>query len=258
MRRTIAQIAMEAMALEAEAIQANVNVEKEYVVYARIVDFAKLHAAQGSELQEQWEIKVPHTEGNAGDGRIRVRKTVGKDGTQYVQTVKVRLPNTQTDGVITPVSDEQYALPVDEKMHQLFAMIAESGMHKERYFFPTDHGLTWEVDVFIKADGTRADWVKIDLELPAGMPGLKTLPALPEGFVDPIINQDGARTDEEEAKVRELYQTVFLTKNKHAAAKAAEAQAAQSGENSSATDNAGQQQEGASAAAQDNGSTEQA
>lgn len=204
------------LALEAEKLTSEAEAEIEYVVYARIPDFGILHRALGSESQEQWEIKIMHSVGNAGAGRIRVRKTADKNGITYALTLKVRQNGKREDGLITPQVDISHAIACDQQTLEIMKNLSEGGMIKERYFFPTDHGLTWEVDVFLKPDGTRFDWVKMDLELKPGMKALRELPALPEGFVEAIVNQHGQRTDEEEQKIQMLYRTVFTTPNPNA------------------------------------------
>lgn len=201
------------LGLLSEELTNEAKPEVEYVVYAKISDFGILHQATGSEAQEQWELKIPALVSNGGGGRVRVRKTSGKEGISYALTFKLRKSPSDQNGVITPQVDLSHAIACDQQALEMFKIFAESGMIKERYFFPTDHGLTWEVDVFLRQDGTRHEWVKIDLELKDGMTPLSELPKLPAGFTEAILNQHGKRTAEEEQKIQTLYSTMFTTPN---------------------------------------------
>lgn len=201
------------LGLEAEEITQSAKPEVEYVLYARLSDFGILHQASSSEAHEQWEIKIPSLSTNGGSGRIRVRKTADKTGISYALTFKIRKNPQEKEGLITPQVDLSHAIVCDDQALQMFKILSESGMIKERYTFPTDHGLVWEVDVFFKEDGTRHDWVKIDLELRDGMAALDALPALPAGFEDVIRAPHGKRSELEEARVQELYARVFTRPN---------------------------------------------
>ena len=201
------------LGLLAEEITSTAKPEVEYVLYARISDFAILHQASASEAHEQWEIKIPNLSSNGGSGRIRVRKTADKNGISYALTFKIRKNPQEKEGLITPQVDLSHAIACDDQALQMFKILSESGMVKERFMFPTKDGLTWEVDVFMKEDGTRHEWVKIDLELKDGMAALETLPPLPNGFEDVIRAPHGKRSELEEARVQELYATVFTRPN---------------------------------------------
>ena len=180
--------------------------EIEHVIYARLTDPSQLQKAASSELNEQWEIRVPKTEDNAGEGCLRVRKThpKGKDP-YYVMTTKVKA-NADGDKLELPI-------PSNEDQFKMFRFLAGKGMIKERFFFPimgTD--LVWEVDMFPKGDGTYHEWCKIDLEVESRDTELPTLPMtfaeviLPKGF--------GNLSDEEhDSKVSALYDQFFITKN---------------------------------------------
>jgi hypothetical protein len=86
-------------------------------------------------------------------------------------------------------------------------------MIKDRYFFPVDGSdLVWEVDMFLKPEGGYFDWCKIDLEVTNRE---DPIPPLPIEFANIITNQTGERTEEEEARVRSLYDVEFLAKNIH-------------------------------------------
>ena len=180
--------------------------EVEHVFYARLSDFTQLARAAGREMQRQWEIKIPLSEKNGAQGGQRIRHSVylnERREAEYTDTTKVRL-NQNGDAIECgiPSTDERFAL---------FMLLAESGMNKIRYSFPdADSGLTWEVDMFLRPDGGFYDWCKVDLEVPSRE---TPIPAFPLQFEELIKGTHGERTDSEKAKVSELYENCFLTKN---------------------------------------------
>lgn len=183
--------------------------EIEFVFYARITNFDELLKAAAKEHQEQWEIKVPKTDGNATKGSMRIRKTVKENSSpEFVFTTKVPVPGTN-DKIETPV-------PTTESQFKSFMYMSDSGMIKDRYFYPVEGSeLVWEVDVFLKPEGGYYEWCKIDLEV-KNREGF-VMPPLPFELADVITNQTGERTPEEEARVRSLYESDFRTKNPHTA-----------------------------------------
>jgi len=197
------------LALE-DVADGKAHLEQEHVLYARCVDFAFLKNASKMEHHEQWELKYPKTEENAGSMRIRARKTVrpGLDP-EYTQTSKTIDPETKGNNEVT--------LPITEALFQQFRIGSTNGMRKDRYFFPVDDdsGLVYEVDMFLK-HGTQAgaeqyyEWCKIDLEV---NDMTTALPPLPQGFTDIISAPFGKRTDAEEARVTALYHNEFTAKN---------------------------------------------
>ena len=54
--------------------------EKEHCIIARVIDFAQMKKANNAEIQEQWGVKVDHTEENAGAAQLRVRKISNANG----------------------------------------------------------------------------------------------------------------------------------------------------------------------------------
>lgn len=178
--------------------------EIEHTFYARLVNPDDLLQAAGKEHQEQWEIKIDKSDKNASKGSIRIRKTVKENSEpEYVITTKVPVPGTN-DKIETPV-------PTTEGQFKSFKVMAESGMIKDRFFFPVDGSdLVWEIDMFLKPEGGYFEWCKIDLEVKSRE---DQIPPLPIEFAGIIMNQTGERTEEEETRVRALYDTEFLTKN---------------------------------------------
>lgn len=190
------------------------SVEDELTFYARLADPTKLPPTNDREMQEQWTIKIEHTDENAAKGDIRVRKTDFYDDgdlgrTEYVLTTKVRLDGQKAQEIPIPSTADQF---------EHFKTLAESGMHKVRHTYPI-HGtdLKWEVDVFVNPKGGFFPWVKLDLE---GVSLNDPLPEFPFEAEEWIKGQNGQRAPAEEAQVRELYETMFLTKNPKSANRA--------------------------------------
>lgn len=195
------------IALEEEVADGKSVNECEYVFYARIVNLDDLLKADAKEHQEQWEIKVPKTDGNASKGRFRIRKTV-KDGSdpEYVFTTKIPVPGTN-DSIETPV-------PTTQAQFESFRLMCSDGMLKDRYSFKVEGSdLVWEVDVFLKPEGGYYEWCKIDLEVEEMG---EQVPPFPIELANIITNQNGQRTPEEETRVRALYETDFRLRNPQA------------------------------------------
>jgi CYTH domain-containing protein len=203
------------MAMESDVQDGKLFVERERVIYAKISDLNQLNDAASADSQVQWQIRIPKTENNSAKGTIRVRKVVpmnkrdnhfvkdlseNGDMTQYVLTTKVE--RQATDRREVPV-------PVTRDMFDLFSVLADNGMTKDRYHFPIyDTELVFEVDVFLKEDGTYYEWVKIDLELV----DIETeIPPLP--FKVEEVIYDNTKNENEKKRIRELYDTIFLSKN---------------------------------------------
>lgn len=197
------------LALESEEATGKAVREIEHVIYARVSNFDFLANAASSEIQEQWEIKIPKTDLNAGKGGLRVRKTYVRDThttPQYVLTCK-------TDGKEGKI---EVSIPCLEDTFKQFKILSDRGMIKERFVFPVEGtNLKFEVDVFFKK-GTSVDkkdyeaWVKIDLEVNDITTQVPNLPFLVEEIID---RSKGKLTDEQEGKISHLYDTLFLSDN---------------------------------------------
>jgi hypothetical protein len=195
-----------APALE-ERSDGKAQTEMELVFYARLADTSALPATSDRESQEQWTIKIDHSDKNGGRGDIRVRKTdfldSGDSGrTEYVLTTKVRHEGGK---------DKEIPIPSTADQFEHFKLLAENGMIKDRFTYTIDGSdLKWEVDLYHNPAGGFWPWVKIDLEVPSKDTPIPEFPFEAEEW---IKGQNGERSPEEEAKVRELYETMFLTKN---------------------------------------------
>lgn len=190
--------------------------ERERVIYARLKDMTVLNKAAKADSQEQWMIKIAKTNNNASKGQIRVRKVIplektengfntnivndNKNNIQYVLTAKAE--RSADDRLEVPT-------PVTKDMFDLFKLLADNGMIKDRYHFPIEGtDLVFEVDAYTKAEGGYHEWVKIDLELKDVM---VDTPPLPFEVEEQILNT--TEDKEEKKKISELYETVFFTKN---------------------------------------------
>ncbi|WP_144106745.1 hypothetical protein [Paraburkholderia sp. BCC1886] len=202
--------------------------EKEYVLYARLAEPVDVPPGYNAvvEHQEQWELKIPKSEQNGGQGGIRIRKTVELRGKKagkpdYVMTTKVRHP----DG-----ANDECPIAATEANFDLFRVLSDRGMIKDRYSYPIadkdvptgmGKGLVWECDFFLKPDGSYHPWVKIDLEVKQFVSPLRSseieFPPFPFEALQWIVTQTGARNEEEETLVRSLYDTMFLTRNLYSA-----------------------------------------
>lgn len=183
--------------------------EIEHTFYARVVSPSDLERAASKENQEQWEIRIEKTDGNAGKGSMRVRKTwaEGQEAeASYVRTSKVVM-NSKNDKIELP-------MPSNKDEFTVFKFLAAQGMRKVRYTFPiigTD--LKWEIDMFPKADGEGFhEWCKIDLEVKNRE---QPIPEFPIPLEDVILPEGYGRVGgpEVEQQVRQLYDQFFLLKN---------------------------------------------
>lgn len=113
--------------------------------------------------------------------------------------VAVELTPVDTDAAGEPIVQEQASQPASTSPDANPLQSPESTA--QQY---------WEVDVFIKDDGTYYDYVKIDLEV-SDMNA--PLPPLPVQLTEMVTAPYGQRTPEEEAMVTNLYDTVFRTRN---------------------------------------------
>lgn len=181
------------------------RIEDEIEYYGRLTDLSQLAKASHVEFQEQWEIKIPKDDSNAGAGRMRVRRTTTGSEVEYVQTTKTEKGDARIETSI-PSSPAGFAQ---------FKIFSGKGMRKHRYSFPVGNGLVYEVDMFLKPGTTDQDkqyheWCKVDLELQGDHP---TIPGMPI-FLEDIITDIGDKLDPElREKITNLYDECFLSKN---------------------------------------------
>ena len=192
-----------ALALE-ETSDGKANKEIEHVFYGRVTNLEELKNATAKENQEQWEIKIPKSDGNGGTGRVRIRKTTASDGNiEYVMTTKT----AEDDG-----SDTEVPIPTTQANFEQFQRIAEAGMIKDRYSFHIEgSSLVFEVDMFIKPEGGYHDWCKVDIEVSDLNAPIPPMPITLDNLIDSNPNN---QSDSDRAQITALYAHAFLTKNK--------------------------------------------
>ena len=177
--------------------------EQEYVFYVRITNFKQLENAAHAEKHEQWQIKIPSTDENAGSGSIRARKVTSADGTiSYELTTKSK----------TKKGNIETTIPATEENFTQIAFMADTGMRKDRYTFPIPNSdLSFEVDVYPDGKAGYYTWAKIDLEVKSPLSSFPELPIQ----VEEIITPQDAETPEGQEEVSRLFDTFFLLKNKY-------------------------------------------
>src|SRR5690606_21765824 len=110
----------------------------EFQIYGLMVDPTELKVAESVERQDQWTIKTPKTEANFVGGVERVR-SINK-GQQYIRTLKVKTPSGRDKEIENDSSRDEF---------EFMAKMADQGMIKDRFSFPTVSGMVYEVDVFL-------------------------------------------------------------------------------------------------------------
>lgn len=212
-------------AMESETpVDGKKTMEVEFQIYGKLIDPSQLEKAATVERQEQWSHKIEKTDKNAGSAVIRVRSI--NRGEQYIRTTKIKTPSGGTMETECPSSKDEF---------DMFMVFADQGMIKDRYTFPVD-GRTYEIDVFCDSRGNVQPWVKIDLEITelsdqeltkealAELLSQIELPDLPVDLSDVIILPPVNRDPKKQARVDELYETVFLVNNYHLSTDAVQAQ----------------------------------
>lgn len=151
------------------------GVEVELCFYGEITNPKGLAEATSTELQEQYEFRLPPTEDGKKRGRQRVRKTTIDNQARYVQTLKVPMP--EEEGKIQ--GETEYDTEIGEDFWKAWRQTyCCPGVMKQRYVFLSQKvelqykGQTFElpevkfeIDVFINKEGQRSKWCKIDIEI---------------------------------------------------------------------------------------------
>jgi len=99
--------------------------------------------------------------------------------------------------------------------------MCEAGMMKDRYTFKVgdSDALKWEVDVYPGPNGQYQPWVRIELEV-QDFQG--EIPELPIDLEEAIVAPAEQQTPEEKAKIKTLFETVFLRPNPYLGLKGVE------------------------------------
>lgn len=151
-----------------EAIGIKSKREEEVTIYAKIGNMDGLSQASGIEQHEQAEIKTDI-------GRIRIRKT-----TRNGRVPVYELTSKKPVAVGPTASNIEQTKTINEGVYNMFMDVCPTFMAKTRYTFKAEkliikrgdldaviktNELTFDVDVFTKADGSVSEWCKIDLEI---------------------------------------------------------------------------------------------
>lgn len=132
--------------------------EKEFTVFARLLNFSQLKKANRAEIQEQYIIPVDKTEENAGKGGIRVRKITARNGrSRYELTTKNKMDIGDNIEVTVPTTKENFIQ---------FKVLSSVSMLKHRYtFMIKGSNKKWEVDVVPDGNGSYYPWARCEIEV---------------------------------------------------------------------------------------------
>lgn len=194
-------------ALNLEQVDGRLHKEVEHTFYGKLDRPEELKSAQSATHHEQWGVKVPKVDGNAGQGQMRVRMEHGYGETpRYIFTTKAKT----ADG-----HNIEHEIPTTKDHFDLMQVLADQGMVKTRYNFPIQGTqLVWEVDVFTDEEGLAAPIVKLDLEIPQGVI-LDKIPPFPVTLSDVVTKEMIDVDPAADAKVRGWFDQYFLRRNVH-------------------------------------------
>ena len=193
----IRRILLNQMDLQDDQLDGQMRTEIEYSLYARIDDFEVLSEASSKIRIEQATF---YTE-DKGKGSIvaRSRKVVDMDVTNtegeqtagevhYILTFKTQ----ETRETAQPVRAE-IDTAGSKDIHALFMRKCAKPLIKDRFNFPAKNELVWNVDVFIKKDGSYSQWARVEIEVPnKDVP----MPAFPFSVSDWFMADDQERRDQ--------------------------------------------------------------
>lgn len=180
--------------------------EKEFTIFARIMNFSQLKNANRGEIQEQYIIPVEQTEENAGKGSIRVRKITARNGrSRYELTTKNKMGEGDSIEVTVPTTKENFIQ---------FKVLSTVAMLKHRYTFNikgTDK--KWEVDAVPDGNGSYCPWVRCEIEVDDLES--KDIPELPLEVEELILPPElGKLTQEEyDEKTKPIMDRFFTSSN---------------------------------------------
>lgn len=180
--------------------------EKEFTIFARIMNFSQLKNANRGEIQEQYIIPVEQTEENAGKGSIRVRKITARNGrSRYELTTKNKMGEGDSIEVTVPTTKENFIQ---------FKVLSTVAMLKHRYTFNikgTDK--KWEIDAVPDGNGSYCPWVRCEIEVDDLES--KDIPELPLEVEELILPPElGKLTQEEyDEKTKPIMDRFFTSSN---------------------------------------------
>lgn len=180
--------------------------EKEFTVFARILNFSQLKKANRAEIQEQYIIPIDKTEENAGQGAIRVRKITARNGrSRYELTTKNKMDIGDSIEVTVPTSKENFIQ---------FKVLSTVSMLKHRYTFKVKgDDKKWEVDVVPDGNGSYYPWARCEIEVDDLND--KNVPELPLEVEELILPPElGKLTQEEyDEKTKPIMDRFFTSGN---------------------------------------------
>ena len=180
--------------------------EKEFTVFARILNFSQLKKANRAEIQEQYIIPIDKTEENAGQGAIRVRKITARNGrSRYELTTKNKMDIGDSIEVTVPTTKENFIQ---------FKVLSSLSMMKHRYTFKVKgDDKKWEVDVVPDGNGSYYPWARCEIEVDDLND--KNVPELPLEVEELILPPElGKLTQEEyDEKTKPIMDRFFTSGN---------------------------------------------
>lgn len=180
--------------------------EKEFTVFARILNFSQLKKANRAEIQEQYIIPVDKTEENAGKGGIRVRKITARNGrSRYELTTKNKIDTGDNIEVTVPTTKENFIQ---------FKVLSSVSMLKHRYTFKIKGSdKKWEVDVVPDGNGSYYPWARCEIEV--SDLNDKNVPELPLEVEELILPPELGKLSQEEydEKTKPIMDRFFTSGN---------------------------------------------
>ena len=180
--------------------------EKEFTVFARILNFSQLKKANRAEIQEQYIIPIDKTEENAGQGAIRIRKITARNGrSRYELTTKNKMDIGDNIEVTVPTSKENFIQ---------FKVLSSVSMLKHRYTFKVKgDDKKWEVDVVPDGNGSYYPWARCEIEVDDLND--KNVPELPLEVEELILPPELGKLSQEEydEKTKPIMDRFFTSGN---------------------------------------------
>ena len=180
--------------------------EKEFTVFAHILNFSQLKKANRAEIQEQYIIPIDKTEENAGQGAIRVRKITARNGrSRYELTTKNKMDVGDNIEVTVPTSKENFIQ---------FKVLSTVSMLKHRYTFKIKgDDKKWEVDVVPDGNGSYYPWARCEIEVDDLND--KNVPELPLEVEELILPPELGKLSQEEydEKTKPIMDRFFTSGN---------------------------------------------
>lgn len=173
--------------LSLEDIDGKVHVEREFTIYAHMIDLSQLDDCESKETHEQWKLPL------ASD-KVRARLRL-IDDRRHTMAVKKPLDGDSM-GCYEVESD------ISPDMYKFLRLVSTDGYKKIRYNkqIPNSN-LKWEIDVFFDQTGNPHPWVKIDMEIDINKDAFPKFPF----DLSEIIIMDDELTNEQKSFIDNLW-----------------------------------------------------